>query len=657
MAAEGQDVATFGSEIPDQYTSITECLSTHLHTSHDLSSYLSERAALEREYSSKLSALNRKLKEKREKRLMEHVVGPEPAKIWNTDVSNRSTLQTYLNSAISASESITQDHLHLATGLDSLSNQIESAAKKGEEMRKKHNAFYQKLISDREKTCGERIKAKSKYDESCHELEKERAKGGDNDKAKKSLQAAEEEMWNAKNTYLVSISASNRAQSRFYTEDLPTIQDDLQSLLTLSDKNLAEDIRKWTGHIASHGEQLAEKGHQVENNVQSVDLGNDHSVFMEFNRRRFDMPTNFAFEPCQGFFDTEEMSTDSTSSKTFLENMVLTKQGQLSELMPMIESKSKEITGLKKLQDAYLNQRSLGDPNEVTDKLLDSIRQSITLEITASLLASEIETIFTDGKIDSETFLSLAKPHLFEPKNFTIPTNCQLCQSKIHYLNKGLICKSCSFTCHLKCQPKVPANCRAAAARGGSTQTNQLIDAQGLLGRSSSVRHGHTAPGSSARQLPPSGPSRNSSTTPSSVANPSGPSTRAIYSYDATASNEVSIQEGEVLTITQESDGSGWITVTNSNGDTGLVPENYTQSLEDEESDDDDDDDEGAPSGTIRVKVLYDYTSASPDELSIIKDEVITLTSIGFDIGNGWCQGVNTSGEKGVFPANYVEQL
>lgn len=64
-----------------------------------------------------------------------------------------------------------------------------------------HNAFYQKLISDREKTYSDRAKAKSKYDESCHELESQRAKLEKDkhaDRAKKSVQAAEEEMCNAK---------------------------------------------------------------------------------------------------------------------------------------------------------------------------------------------------------------------------------------------------------------------------------------------------------------------------------------------------------------------------------------------------------------------------------------------------------------------------
>lgn len=185
---------------------------------------------MEREYSAKLSALTRKVKEKREKRVMECVVGPEPAKVWNPEVGERSTLQRYLSGAIAAAESVAADHQNLGGKLEVLANDVDTGAKKGEEMRKKvcgsraqqgsichldtdhsrhfaiqHNAFYQKLISDREKTYADRVKAKSKYDETCHELESQRAKvdkaeQGEKhtDRAKKGLQAAEEEMWNAK---------------------------------------------------------------------------------------------------------------------------------------------------------------------------------------------------------------------------------------------------------------------------------------------------------------------------------------------------------------------------------------------------------------------------------------------------------------------------
>lgn len=48
-----------------------------------------ERAALEREYATKLQALARKAAEKKSKKDAALVVGPEPTKAWGDDVLQR----------------------------------------------------------------------------------------------------------------------------------------------------------------------------------------------------------------------------------------------------------------------------------------------------------------------------------------------------------------------------------------------------------------------------------------------------------------------------------------------------------------------------------------------------------------------------------------
>jgi formin-binding protein 1 len=52
------------------------------------------------------------------------------------------------------------------------------------------------------------------------------------------------------------------------------------------------------------------------------------------------------------------------------------------------------------------------------------------------------------------------KNHSFKSETFKIPTNCDLCGDRIWGLSaKGFICTDCGFTCHSKCQMKVPADC------------------------------------------------------------------------------------------------------------------------------------------------------------------------------------------------------
>ncbi|XP_068614735.1 sorting nexin-18-like [Brachionichthys hirsutus] len=57
----------------------------------------------------------------------------------------------------------------------------------------------------------------------------------------------------------------------------------------------------------------------------------------------------------------------------------------------------------------------------------------------------------------------------------------------------------------------------------------------------------------------------------------------------------------------------------------------------------------------LRAKALYDFTSENPGEVSLRENEVLTLYSER-DI-DGWFEGANSSGERGLFPASYVEIL
>lgn len=57
----------------------------------------------------------------------------------------------------------------------------------------------------------------------------------------------------------------------------------------------------------------------------------------------------------------------------------------------------------------------------------------------------------------------------------------------------------------------------------------------------------------------------------------------------------------------------------------------------------------------LRARALYDFNSENPGEVSVRENEVLTLYSEQ-DI-EGWFEGVNSKGERGLFPASYVEVL
>ncbi|CAG5924804.1 unnamed protein product [Menidia menidia] len=57
----------------------------------------------------------------------------------------------------------------------------------------------------------------------------------------------------------------------------------------------------------------------------------------------------------------------------------------------------------------------------------------------------------------------------------------------------------------------------------------------------------------------------------------------------------------------------------------------------------------------LRARALYDFNSENPGEVSVRENEVVTLYSEQ-DI-EGWLEGTNSRGERGLFPASYVEVL
>jgi len=124
---------------------------------------------------------------------------------------------------------------------------------------------------------------------------------------------------------------------------------------------------------------------------------------------------------------------------------------------------------------------------------------------------------------------------------------------------------------------------------------------------------------------------------------------KAIYDYAAGNPDELTIKEGDILTI-ESQDENGWCKGRAADGKEGLFPFSYVELL-----------DEAAttaankanPSFTskLKAKVIYNYDALNDDELTIRVDDVIC------DVDNtrtdGWWVG--KLGKRGLFPKDYVQ--
>jgi len=135
------------------------------------------------------------------------------------------------------------------------------------------------------------------------------------------------------------------------------------------------------------------------------------------------------------------------------------------------------------------------------------------------------------------------------------------------------------------------------------------------------------------------------------------PSAVVLFDFVSTSPFELSVLEGTQVQLLEEDDGSGWVKIADPRGGKGLVPATYVQIQA-----------QGVQptrppplaarptqgSGKF-VKGLYEYASQGADEISVKIGGLIELAPDGMNYGNGWWEGIDESGRKGIFPSNYVE--
>ncbi|POV94593.1 hypothetical protein PSHT_16130 [Puccinia striiformis] len=658
---------SFGSELPDQLTRIQTVVHDQIAFYGDIRDYFKERVALERQYGASLQLLVRKAMDKRSKREEALSVGLETSKPWN---GTSSTLDTAWSKILSEADEEASDHTNLA---ESLSNEVcevlKTCEKKKEATRKRHVEFGVKLLAERDKIYHDRAKAKQRYDDACSLVESTRVKQGQAkddkhlEKAAKNMDVHTNEMLSAKNAYLLSISVANEVKQRFYHVDLPSLEDDFQSIWSLTASKLVSLLKtvsqlngKYLESLRTHNENFL-----IANNT--INAQTNQSLFIEYNRRPFTDPPDFVFEPF------------------LLQNRLGQARSKASELEPTIEAKRHEITGLENLREAYSSNESLGDPDEVVENLLESVRQTISLELQYTVLTKEVEVLEQTLGDDQGS----QRPHTFKSASFVTPTTCCLCNSNIWGIAKqGVTCKACSISAHVKCGPKVPSNCAGSAPLTGLKRNVSIAATSPPAAR---LRRSLTRAVSTSNRPPAvqthglgvggaGGVSRSATTANRSVAPPvnrnpfnrsqARPQARMIYGYEASSGFEVSASESEVVTIVSPDDGSGWIKVETSSKQLGLVPATYVELIPNNPTTPVPATPSSSPapaslstgptpvpSRLKRAKALYDWAAQAPDEHSLAIGETVTLSKGGETYGQGWFEIIK-DGRKGIVPSNYV---
>ncbi|KAJ6475039.1 hypothetical protein C8R47DRAFT_1143339 [Mycena vitilis] len=631
----------FGEALPDQVERISSLFEAHLQLLVEVREIYRDRAALEREYATKLQVLTKRATEKRAKLVASLVVGEEPTKASSEATFSQNTLNAAFNEIISSMSSTAQDHVNLADALGTqVVDVLKGVERKQDELKKKEMAFFQRLLTERDRAYADRLKAKQKYDEECSEVESVRQKqtrASDDRHAERAAKQADQQridMLNSKNVYLISTAIANNVKAKFYDEDLPALEDQYQIIQSRLVTRFAAILSHSVALHTKHLEDLKARQAGVEAALGQVDPSRDQDIFIEHNIRPFKPPNDWTFEPCVNHYDTDAMSVES-APKVFLQNKLNRTRTKLQELGPLMDGKRREQDQLSSLFVAYDADHSLGNTEDISETYLDANHQVISYATSERILKTEVEVISAAiGDDEGEQH-----PHSFKSSSFSIPTQCGYCKSSIWGLSKqGKTCRACNLSVHSKCELKVPADCKHS--EGGR--------------KSSSISRSSTAASKTGinRAAPPT-PSAFAQSVAEEPYEESYQPARMLFDFAPTSEFELQVAEGTSVHVLEPDDGSGWVKVSDGQS-AGLVPASYLEydaaaSVAGG----------GSEQGSGQyVRGLYSYEARGADELGLDEGELVELTSGpngGQHYGDGWWEGINPAGQKGIFPSNYVE--
>ncbi|KAK7690386.1 hypothetical protein QCA50_007044 [Cerrena zonata] len=649
----------YGKALPDQVDRIASLTDAQLELLEDVRELYRERIVLERDYATKLQALGKKAADKRARKISTLVLGSEPTKSWDESTLQTSTVNVAYSELITSILNSAQDHINLSDGWNSrVVETLRATERRHEDAKKRQIAHFQKLLSDRDKSYAERVKTKQKYDDECAEVESYRQKQERStddkhaERAAKQLEQQQTDMLNSKNVYIISTAVANRVKAQFYEEDLPSLEDQFQDLQCQLLRKFSDILLEAQDLHNKHLDTLKSRVSAASAASKAVDPSRDQDLFIDHNIRAFVAPPDFQFEPCGIHYDTGEMSIE-PAPKVYLQNRLSRCKQKSSELHTVIDAKRRDVEQLARLVDAYAKDSKLGNVEEVTDSYLDAHHQLASYVTSECSLVAEIEVISAAlGGDEGEQ-----SPHAFKSSSFSIPTQCSYCQSTIWGLSKqGKTCKACGISVHSKCEMKIAANCPGSKQAGGRTHTpsSSISLTPSALSRSDTRA-------SSVSSAMSSTPSSFAQTDPSLSHEETYPAARVVFDFSPTSPFELSVSDGDLVQVIEEDDGSGWVKVADRTGGRGLVPASYIELTEDTAATAPDPPTRGPVSSQGSgqfVRAVYDYQAQGPDEITLKDGKLIELSAGlngGQNYADGWWEGIDAMGKKGIFPSNYVE--
>ena len=468
---------------------------------------------------------------------------------------------------------------------------------------------------------------------------------------------------NWQNTYLIAINVTNKQKERYYHEYVPELLDvrflslpraasrlmsiDMltsQSLQSVSEAKTATLNQMWSIAASLETDTLQRSlqllGHlagEIPRNKPVL----DSMMLVRHNATQWQDPLDFAFEPSPVWLDDDVMASD-PSSKTFLMNILSKSKSSVGELRRECDGKRKEVEGAKRVRQAIREGRDKRDELEIVRSQLH--QQELLHEAERKLITAEVEMSTITAAVGDVTVG--ARNHAMRNETFRLPTNCDLCGDRIWGLSaKGLICNDCGYTCHLKCELKVPADCPGELTKDQKKAVKSERQTAAAQATAASPTNGGSNGADKRSSISGGGSQRGSTSGGLQRSDTMGSMNTLSSGYAASGHRSVS---GTITTMRDIGDTPKISTSTPRQQRITAPPPTSPFRSNGEE---DDGEDNPQPSG----KMLYAYQATASGELSIAENQSFTLLEP--DDGSGWIKikPSRIGSAVGLVPASYAE--
>ncbi|EGV63047.1 Protein BZZ1 [Yamadazyma tenuis] len=604
------DTLSLGNELKDSYKPVEKWVTNGINWLGDIDEFYQARATIEKEYSTKLKELCKRHFEKKAKLSAQLSVGDEPQ---ITPGSLESASLVLWNDVLTQTEAIAEERSVLARDITSkVGASLQTLKSKASMVARNIDGIHTYLDEEKKRTEEEVAKAKKHYDSLCSATEATRQKTekSSSDKHQRKLEEKETDMNIGKNEYLIKINVANRLKDKYFYQDLPEILDYYQEL-NQARVQLMNKILRNAGIVERNScDRVKDKLTAIDSTIEQNNPRLDTAMFIKHNLIDWKEPSDFYFVPSSIWHDDESL---------------VTKEPELSALKKALNKSSMEY---EKYQSSCLQvKQSLEE--SVAERAKEN-KDGLTLKFDAKfsnslhLLSKFIKE--DTQRVKNEVVIELIQNYAGD-KDLSYQEQAHAKKSRF-----GL------FKGKKSHEESTPGDVQSIHTVK-STTSQKTAGSSGIFnlrrGRGKSVSSNGTAHGA--------------------------PTGRAAYKYEATGDDECSVNVGDVFTVVDADDGSGW-TMIDLNGRQGLVPTSYI-TVDTIVATNTGDSKKQGPSvapkrGAKRVQyveALYDYVADGEDELSISVGDRIVSVQEDTD-GSGWTEG-ELNGNKGLFPSSYVKKV